>query len=292
MAQTRLTRGRGRPLTRHDRLLLPSKRVTGSLRLESREPSRGRRATVAGMRAPDPVFADPRLADLYDVFDDDRTDLDTYEAIVREVGAATVVDIGCGTGSLAVRLAAGGVRVVGVDPAGASLEVARRKPFADQVEWVLGDATTLNGRALEADLAVMTGNVAQVFVDDADWALTLDAVRDCLRAGGWFVFETRRPEVRDRERWDIAPTTVVLPGGKTSVISRTVTDVELPLVTFESCTVVNGQPVNSASTLRFRGRDEIESELIKHGFRTLEVRDAPDRPGKEHVFMARRECTT
>lgn len=269
--------------------MLSGRTRDGSLRLKSREPAQGHRANVARMRAPDPAFADPRLADLYDVFDDDRTDLDTYEAIVREVGAATVLDIGCGTGSLAVRLAAQGVRVVGVDPAWASLEVARRKPGADRIEWVHGDATTLNGRALDADLAVMTGNVAQVFVDDADWALTLYAVRDCLRAGGWLVFETRRPEVRDWERWNIAPTTVALPGGKTGLISRTVTTVELPLVTFESSTVLYGEPVHSASTLRFRGRDEIESDLIKHGFRVLEVRDAPDRPGKELVFMARRE---
>ncbi len=241
------------------------------------------------MRAPDPAFADRRLADLYDLFDGDRSDLATYEAIVREVGAATVLDIGCGTGSLAVRLAVQGLRVVGLDPALASLEVAQRKPGADQVEWVHGDATTLNGRALDADLAFMTGNVAQVFVDDADWSLTLDAVGSALRARGWFVFETRRPEVRDWERWNVNPRTIGLPGGKTGLISTTVTSVDLPLVTFETRTVVNGESMNSASTLRFRGQDEVEADLTRHGFRVLEVRGALDRPGKELVFMARRE---
>ena len=241
------------------------------------------------MRAPDPAFADRRLADLYDVFDGDRSDLATYEAIVREVGAATVLDIGCGTGSLAVRLALQGLRVVGVDPALASLEVAKRKPGADQVEWVHGDATTLNGIAVDADLAVMTGNVAQVFVDDADWSLTLDAARHALRAGGWFVFETRRPEARDWEHWNIDPTTIGLPSGKTAVTSRTVTSVELPLVTFETSTIANGESVHSTSTLRFRRQDEIEADLVMHGFRVLEVREAPDRPGKELVFLAQRE---
>jgi SAM-dependent methyltransferase len=192
------------------------------------------------------------------VFDNDRCDLDMYEAIVHEVGAATVVDIGCGTGSLAVRLAEQGVRLLGVDPAGASLEVARGKPGADRVEWLHGDARALNGRSVGADLAVMTGNVAQVFVEDADWAVTLDAVRGCLRAEGWFVFETRRAEARDWQRWDIAPTTVILPDGKSAVVSRTVTAVELPLVTFESCTVLDGHRLISASTLRFRDPGEIE----------------------------------
>ncbi|MFC6007807.1 class I SAM-dependent DNA methyltransferase [Angustibacter luteus] len=240
------------------------------------------------MRPPDTAFADPRLAVLYDVFDDDRRDLDAYEAIVDEVGARTVVDIGCGTGSLAVRLAALGLRVIGVDPALASLEVARSKPHADQVEWVHGDATVLDGRPVGADLAVMTGNVAQVFVDDADWSATLDSVRGCLRNEGWFVFETRRPQARDWEHWDIAPTSVVLPSGERTVVSRTVIAVEPPLVTFESTTVVAGEQVTSASTLRFREPQEIEDDLAGHGFRVVEVREAPDRPGKELVFVARR----
>lgn len=241
------------------------------------------------MRPPDTAFADPRLAYLYDVFEDDRVDLDAYVAIVDEVGARTVVDIGCGTGSLAIRLASTGLSVVGVDPAGASLDVARVKQYGDRVTWLHGDATTLQGRGLAADLAVMTGNVAQVFVSDDDWAATLDAVHECLRPGGWFVFETRRPEVRDWENWEVAPTTVTLPGGASLVVSRTVTVVAPPLVTFESSTEIGGEVVPSSSTLRFREREEVEADLNAHGFQVVDVRDAPDRPGKEMVFLARRD---
>jgi hypothetical protein len=38
---------------------------------------------------PDPIFADPRLAALYDIVDDDRSDLDVYAAIVEELRAWT-----------------------------------------------------------------------------------------------------------------------------------------------------------------------------------------------------------
>jgi len=114
------------------------------------------------VRASDPAFADPRLAFLYDVLDDDRSDLDAYMAIAEEVRASSVIDIGCGTGSLAVRLAQSGRTVVGVDPAGASLDIALAKPLAERVTWLHGDATALVGRGVTADLAVMTGNVAQV----------------------------------------------------------------------------------------------------------------------------------
>lgn len=240
------------------------------------------------MRAPDQAFADPRLAALYDALDGDRSDLDVYVALAEELGVSIVVDIGCGTGSLAVRLAAIGLNVVGVDPAGASLEIARAKPLAERVVWVHGDASALPARRLTADLAVMTGNVAQVFVSDDDWRRTLAAVRDCLRPGGWFVFETRRPEARDWERWEVLPTTVDLPDGRTVVASRTVTEVALPLVTFESETTIGSEVVRSASTLRFRERHEIDRDLDGHGFEIVDVRDAPDRPGKEWVFRARR----
>ena len=240
------------------------------------------------MREPDAIFADPWQAILYDVFEDDRADLDMYVAIAQELGARSVVDIGCGTGSLAVRLAALGLQVVGVDPAAASLDVARGKPLAERVEWVLGDATALAALRLSADLAVMTGNVAQVFVADDDWHVTLESVSSCLRPVGWFVFETRRPEVRDWESWGVPPTTVTIPGAATAVTSMTVTEVALPLVTFESETVVDGEVLRSTSTLRFRERDEIEEDLAAYGFDVVDVRDAPDRPGKELVFVSRK----
>jgi hypothetical protein len=141
---------------------------------------------------------------------------------------------------------------------------------------------------LAADLAVMAGNVAQVFVSDDDWAGTLEAIHGSLRPEGWLVFETRRPEVRDWEQWDVEPTPVDVPEVGQVVVSRTVTDVDLPLVTFEAKVVVGGEAVTSTSTLRFRSRGEVERGLDRHGFDVVDVRDASDRPGKELVFLAQR----
>jgi len=53
---------------------------------------------------PDRIIADSRLAAIYDDIDGDRDDLDHYEAIVEELGARRVLDLGCGTGVLACRL--------------------------------------------------------------------------------------------------------------------------------------------------------------------------------------------
>jgi len=63
----------------------------------------------------------------------------------------------------------------------------------------------------------------------------------------------------------------------------------LPLVSFRgTCVFPDGEVLTSDSTLRFRGREEVESALAAHGYRVEEVRGAPDRPGREFVFFARR----
>ncbi|MEM9133470.1 MAG: class I SAM-dependent methyltransferase [Actinomycetota bacterium] len=238
---------------------------------------------------PDELFANPRLAVLYDRFDHDRSDLDVYAAMIASFAAHSILDVGCGTGSLAVRLAAAGLTVVGVDPAEASLNVARTKPHADDVRWILGDATDLP--PLAVDVAVMCGNVAQVFVDDGDWAATLDGVRAAVAPTGRFVFETRDPARRAWERWrpDETRVTIDIPSIGAVTSWHELRSVDLPLVTFDTTYRFHdeGTELLSRSTLRFRERDELTADLATAGFTVDEVRDAPDRPGLEWVFIAR-----
>lgn len=237
---------------------------------------------------PDQIFADPRLAAIYDDFNRDRSDLDHYEAIVDELGANSVLDIGCGTGVLACRLARRGITMIGLDPALASLDVARRKAGADRITWQLGDATMLP--SVVVDVVTMTGNVAQVFVRDEEWSATLVGVRRVLREGGHFVFETRDPSFRGWEEWTRDLSISV----SNTVVGRVehwveLTNVELPLVSFRHGFrfLDSGDIVTSDSTLRFRDRDEIAESLAATGFTVEDVRDAPDRPGREFVFIAR-----
>lgn len=61
---------------------------------------------------PDALYADPRLAPLYDPLDPDRSDLDAYLAMVEEFEARSVLDVGCGAGTFACLLAERGLDVV------------------------------------------------------------------------------------------------------------------------------------------------------------------------------------
>ncbi len=67
-------------------------------------------------------------------------------------------------------------------------------------------------------------------------------------------------------------------------------DVRGPLVTFrETCVfITDGAVLTSESSLRFRERAEVQAQLEEHGFVVTDVRAAPDRPGRELVFIAQR----
>ena len=239
---------------------------------------------------PDPAYAHPRLAAVYDGLDPDRSDLEVYVALAAELGATSVLDVGAGTGTFALMLADRGVDVVAVEPAAASLQVARSKPGAERVSWLLGDATTLP--ALQVDLATMTANVAQAICRPDDWTATLAGIRRALRPGGFLVFETRVPERRAWEEWNKAESfiTVDVPGHGLVDNWYEIIDVAGPLVTFRGTTIFrsDGAVLTSDSTLRFREQGEIDADLLAAGFVIQEVRDAPDRPGREYVYLARR----
>jgi hypothetical protein len=170
------------------------------------------------------------------------------------------------------------------------LAVAREKPGADRARWMDGDATSVT--VTDRDVALMTGNTAQAITEDEQWTMTLQAIHACLRSGGHLAFETRDPAARAWEHWTRAATSRVsdVPGEGSVESWVEVTAVDWPLVSFSWTWVFasDGARLTSTSTLRFRDRSEVESDLHACGFDVREVREAPDRPGQELVFLARR----
>src|SRR5262245_11481381 len=212
-------------------------------------------------------YVDPRLVALYDIENSRGADTDFYLRLAADLDARTIIELGCGTGRLTLDLLGDGRQVIGVDPSGAMLAVARQKPRADQVQWVEGDAGALGTPA--ADLAIMTGNVAQVFLDDAEWAATLRAIQAALRLGGHLAFESRNPDDRAWERWNREATyeRIDSPHGPMECWLELVS-VGNGRVRFEGHNVftATGEVVVASSELRFRSQAELIDSLTNSGF--------------------------
>jgi SAM-dependent methyltransferase len=141
----------------------------------------------------------PEAAELYNAMNPWSGRADDWFYLDLVLGASAVLDVGCGTGTLLSQARAAGHtgRFVGFDPDADMLAQARGHAG---IEWLLGDMSTLHWDR-EFDLAVMTGHAFQCLLTDSEVLTTLCGVRDALKPGGRFVFETRNPLVREWERW-------------------------------------------------------------------------------------------
>jgi SAM-dependent methyltransferase len=226
-------------------------------------------------------FRHPRLVDVYDAeFGWSRED-SFFLSVAGAAPGGRVVDLGCGTGRLALGLGAAGFRVTGVDPARASLEAARAKPGADCVAWMEGDARSLPAETF--DVALMTSHVAQFLVADEDWHGALEALRRCLVPGGRLAFDTRDPRARAWEGWNARDSrgAVTLPDGTAVAVWTEVTAVDDDTVHLERhYAFPRGEELVGTAAMRFRGETEVRAAVEAAG---LEVADVFGGFGREPV---------
>ena len=214
-------------------------------------------------------FTDPRLVAVYETINPYATDAQPgfYSQLAAELDAAAIVDLGCGTGLITRELARQGYRMTGVDPSPAMLEIARRRPYGDRVHWIDGDAGAIG--TPDADLAIMTGHVAQFFVTDESWHAALVALHAALRPGGRLAFETRDPAAREWERWtrEFAWSAEDPTAGRIETWSE-VDAVRDGVVSYRNhyLFAATGEELLSRGELRFRSEDELRRSLADAGF--------------------------
>jgi SAM-dependent methyltransferase len=212
-------------------------------------------------------FENPRLVEVHDAENVWGWDDDLFMALLAERDAPRVLDFGCGTGRLAIAMAAAGHEVTAVEPGRAALEAARRKPGAGPVRWVEGAAEAVPARAYEAVL--MTGHVAQFLVSDEQWLSTLRVLRRALVAGGRLIFDSRDPGARPWDRWNPVDSRrpVVLPEGDVVDTWMNVDSMAGPTVSVTRHYVfTHSDELTSSATLRFRSESELRTTVEAAGF--------------------------
>src|SRR2546421_5375743 len=140
-------------------------------------------------------FRDPQIYDLQD--EGYYDDYPLTEQWARSLGGP-LLDLACGTGRMALRMAALGYQVTGVDITPEMIARARQKAEqqAVSIDWVVADARTFHLQK-QFPFMYMLENVFQFFLTREDQEAMLARVREHVHPEGCFLFETRNPSPRN-----------------------------------------------------------------------------------------------
>ncbi|MEY2437612.1 MAG: hypothetical protein QOF97_2448 [Acidimicrobiaceae bacterium] len=140
------------------------------------------------------------FADVYDDWYADVSDVEaTVATLARLAGGGPVLELGIGSGRLALPLAALGVPVWGVDASAAMVELLRTKPGGSAIPVALGDMadvdlSTLAGAPERFAVVFVAFNTFFNLVEEAAQRRCLDRARAVLGPGGRLVIEAFVPD--------------------------------------------------------------------------------------------------
>ena len=142
-----------------------------------------------------------RFADVYDDWYGDVSDVvgctERVVSLWREGGSGPVLELGVGSGRLALPLVEQGVEVHGIDASPSMVERLRSKPRGDEVRVTLGDMAELQLDAPPADgfsVVFVAFNTFFNLATEASQQRCLERVAELLAPAGRFVLEGFVPD--------------------------------------------------------------------------------------------------
>jgi hypothetical protein len=133
-------------------------------------------------------------ADSPDMFDPAVVE-PTVDFLADLAGGGPALELGIGTGRIALPLSARGVRVHGIDLSDAMVARLRAKPGGEQIDVTIGDfaTTTVDGSFA---LAYLVFNTISNLTTQDDQVACFENVTAHLEPGGCFVIEVEVPRLR------------------------------------------------------------------------------------------------
>lgn len=229
----------------------------------------------------DQVFGDDYLH-FYEAMLDERSDHEA-ELIARLLGlepGMRVLDVPCGYGRIAGRLAALGCEVVGVDGSERFLEVARRR--APAVDFRLADMRTFAPEA-EFDRIVNWFSSFGYFDDATDRRL-LATWRRALKPGGRLLLDQQNPAIMTRRLAVDGHSVALVERGDDLLIDRTTLDAGTGRTETERISVRGGVVRRYHFSVRTFTFPELRGWLLDAGFAQVDVRG----PGGAEFDLASR----
>jgi SAM-dependent methyltransferase len=210
---------------------------------------------------------------------------DLLEGIFKEWAkpVRAVLDLGCGTGAHAVRLAQRGYDVVGVDMSEAMLDAARRRANdagSSRPTFVRGDIRTLR---LDStfDAVICMFAVLGYQTSDADVADALNTVRVHLRPAGSFTFDVWYGPAVEATGPSERVKVVQIPGGELERRASAVLDSNAHLCTVSYRLVsrkagLADEVTNEVHRMRYFYKDELGQRLLSAGLSLESLTPFPD----------------
>jgi len=144
-------------------------------------------------------YFDDRIAKSYDVRSADLFEPSVVEPAVTFLaelaGKGAALELGIGTGRLALPLSRRGIHVHGIDLSSAMVAQLQAKPGADNIAVTIGDFATTKVDALFT-LAYLVRNTITNLTTQDDQVDCFRNVAAHLEPGGFFVIEVYIPELR------------------------------------------------------------------------------------------------
>ncbi|MEM7732231.1 MAG: class I SAM-dependent methyltransferase [Pseudomonadota bacterium] len=195
-------------------------------------------------------------------------DEDAYEQTLTRVRAHLnpsdrVLELGCGTGTTALKLAGDAKEIVASDISPAMIDLGRAKAVDADIRNVTFHTTTFNAKSLRNDgpYDVVTAFNLLHLIEDLPGAM--GQIFDLVRPGGLFISKT-----------------FCRPGPGEGNLEYHVTRVVLPLM----------QAFRKAPFVAFMTIDDLEGAVRAAGFEIIETGNYPDRPPRRFIVARKPEA--